>query len=58
MPTDSNVPNLVYSSVKDPSSEITFLFNFDKQKIEIKAAARKAIEIADLLTEGERAVAS
>lgn len=54
MPTDSNVPNLFYSSVKDPSSEITLLFNFDKQKIEIKAAARKAIEIADLLTESER----
>jgi hypothetical protein len=58
MSTDSNVPNLVYSSVKDPSSEITLLFNFDKQKIEIKAAARKAIEIADLLTENERAVAN
>jgi hypothetical protein len=58
MPTDSNVPNLVYSSAKDPSSEITLLFNFDKQKIEIKAAARKAIEIADLLTERERAATS
>ena len=58
MPADSNVPNLVYSSVKDPSSEITLLFNFDKQKVEIKAAARKAIEIADLLTEGERGAAS
>lgn len=54
MPMDSNVPNLVYSSVKDPSSEITLLFNFDKQKIEIKAAARKAIEIAGLLAESER----
>ena len=58
MPADSNVPNLVYSSVKDPSSEITLLFNFDKQKVEIKAAARKAIEIADLLTESERGAAS
>jgi len=58
MPVDSNVPNLVYSSVKDPSSEITLLFNFNKQKVEIKAAARKAIEIADLLTESERDAAS
>ncbi len=44
--------------MKDPSSEITLLFNFDKQKVEIKAAARKAIEIADLLTESERGAAS
>lgn len=51
MPTDSNMPNLVYSSVKDASSEIKLLFNFEKQKIEVKAAARKAIEIADLLCE-------
>ena len=53
MPTDSNVPNLAYSSVKDPASEITLLFNFERQKIEVKAAARKAIQIADLLSESD-----
>jgi hypothetical protein len=49
MPTDSNVPNLAYSSVTDALSEITLLFNFERQKLEVKAAARKAIEIAGLL---------
>jgi hypothetical protein len=43
------VPNLVYQSVQDPLSEVLLVIDLQKQKITLKAAARKAIEIAELL---------
>lgn len=54
MPADGATPNLVFTSAKNPDAEILLVFNFEQHQIEVKAAARKAIEIAELLRKVER----
>jgi hypothetical protein len=54
MPADEHLPNLIYRSKTDASAEIVLLFNVllfnhEKRNIEIKAAAMKALEIAQLM---------
>jgi hypothetical protein len=54
MPTSENIPNLVYGSTRDPGAEVVLMFNFEARNIRVKEALRKAIEIAEHLSELER----
>jgi hypothetical protein len=54
MPSEESQPNLIYGSIKDPSAEVVLMFNLDTRNIRVKEALRKALEIAERLSELER----